>query len=592
MTEILYSNTVNVLLSREQVVRHWLKLEIEKNFTVHEKSYRIRLTDPTDFFFLYTKTIAEADYNLLKAEQQLSIDFHTFPSILIELINETTDSSPSKRIEVTCHTLRANLSIVEPRKIRNITELNLELLPADDSEQKVYLASSLKQLQTESAESNHRNETKIDQLQKQLSETTKRLEDINNELESLKIRGEGKTEEIRLEYEAKINEEKRKALRAEQDARVDFDAKKGALETAFDSERRRFELKISDLENVKEELSQKKIRAENTVREQKIRIDQLTHEQSRINHENQKTEKHKNELDKKAQSREEQLFTLKSELASKTLEINELKTNISRMSYQTRTAEDQQASKDEKLQQIQAHSHKLERDNEVLVADLAKANEIIGRKMDESKNLKDKYRRNSEIIKKQEKLLTDKDSDIKKLATKLRQDGEVKQKLEAKQAETSGELETVREKLQAAINKNSQDDKVIQYLNKQLNAQKPSDSSTNPYAQQIASQRAHTTQSAHSIAPSLAGDFSVGNLLSKLQSTPILSEVNGLPPFRPSPVSSQLCLPKPGENNSRTTTASSIDPKYFTPSSGSSKASPRESAPISAYFASTKSSKS
>ena len=122
---------------------------------------------------------------------------------------------------------------------------------------------------------NHRNETKIDQLQKQLNETTKRLEDINNELESLKIRGEGKTEEIRLEYEAKINEEKRKALRAEQDARfpgsfepflsnfrVDFDAKKGALETAFDSERRRFELKISDLENVKEELSQKKVSPE------------------------------------------------------------------------------------------------------------------------------------------------------------------------------------------------------------------------------------------------------------------------------------------------------------------------------------------
>ena len=64
MTEILFSKTVNVLLSREQVVRHWLKLEIEKNFTVHEKSYRIRLTDPTDFFFLYTKSIAENDYNL------------------------------------------------------------------------------------------------------------------------------------------------------------------------------------------------------------------------------------------------------------------------------------------------------------------------------------------------------------------------------------------------------------------------------------------------------------------------------------------------------------------------------------------------
>ena len=42
----------------------------------------------------------------------------------------------------------------------------------------------------------------------------------------------------------------------------------------------------------------------------------------------------------------------------------------------------------------------------------------------------------------------------------------MKQKLEAKQVELSGELDTLKEKLQASVNKNSQDDKVIQYLSR------------------------------------------------------------------------------------------------------------------------------
>jgi hypothetical protein len=66
-----------------------------------------------------------------------------FPSVLIELLNECTTNQPSKRLELNCQTLRASLAIVEPRKIRNITELKLDLSPADDTEQKNYLARYL-----------------------------------------------------------------------------------------------------------------------------------------------------------------------------------------------------------------------------------------------------------------------------------------------------------------------------------------------------------------------------------------------------------------------------------------------------------------
>ena len=65
------------------------------------------------------------------------------------------------------------------------------------------------------------------------------------------------------------------------------------------------------------------------------------------------------------------------------------------------------------MQKIQVQCHRLEKDNQQLMSDLGKANEIIQRKMEENRTFKDKYRRNTELIKKQEKLLQDKDEDIK-----------------------------------------------------------------------------------------------------------------------------------------------------------------------------------
>jgi len=62
---------------------------------------------------------------------------------------------------------------------------------------------------------------------------------------------------------------------------------------------------------------------------------------------------------------------------------------------------------------MQVQCHRLEKDNHQLMSDLGKANDIINKKMDDHKTLKDKYKRNTELIKKQEKFLNDKDQDIK-----------------------------------------------------------------------------------------------------------------------------------------------------------------------------------
>ena len=104
-----------------------------------------RYSDPDDFFFLFTCIINENEFHQIKNDQQLTIDYQSFSSVLIELLNEChleeSRDHPSKRLELSIETLRSTLSIVEPRRIRNITELKLFFTPADDAQQKAYLGT-------------------------------------------------------------------------------------------------------------------------------------------------------------------------------------------------------------------------------------------------------------------------------------------------------------------------------------------------------------------------------------------------------------------------------------------------------------------
>ena len=124
--------------------------------------------NPSDFFFLFSCTIDEREFQQIKSDQQLTIDYVSFSGVLIELLTECADQEladqPSKRLELNIQTLRATLSIVEPRRIRNITELKLYFNQADDAQQKGYLASSLKSYQSRTEEKEKQLNAKIQRL--------------------------------------------------------------------------------------------------------------------------------------------------------------------------------------------------------------------------------------------------------------------------------------------------------------------------------------------------------------------------------------------------------------------------------------------
>jgi len=110
---------------------------------------------------------------------------------------------------------------------------------------------------------------------------------------------------------------------------------------------------------------------------------------------------------------------------------------------------------------------------------LTKANEILHRKIDEIKQIKEKYKRNAEIIKRQEDILSQKDQDLKSLGMRIKDTEDKKTKIENDLKLIQDEKNDLESSLKTANGKIQQNDKVISYLNKQLNQMPISNSKPN-----------------------------------------------------------------------------------------------------------------
>ena len=110
MAETVYSRRLRVLLTQDVSRLRVVDLVIERSPEARQNVFNLRLTDPGDFFFLYAARIDEREFQQLKSEQQLTIDFSSFATVLVELLNECADQetqeTPTKRLELNIQTLR------------------------------------------------------------------------------------------------------------------------------------------------------------------------------------------------------------------------------------------------------------------------------------------------------------------------------------------------------------------------------------------------------------------------------------------------------------------------------------------------------
>jgi spindle assembly abnormal protein 6 len=101
-------------------------------------SLRFQLSDEADPFFYYWMEIDEESFQTLKSEQCIMVDFSTFPSKVVEMLESSKSPSFECRLIVTSSSSR--FEIVETNAFKKIVHLSLIVAHGNDSEVKKYLA--------------------------------------------------------------------------------------------------------------------------------------------------------------------------------------------------------------------------------------------------------------------------------------------------------------------------------------------------------------------------------------------------------------------------------------------------------------------
>ncbi|KAJ1490493.1 hypothetical protein T484DRAFT_1777234, partial [Baffinella frigidus] len=124
-----------------------VSIETDREAASRRQLMVFQLTDETDPFFLYTLRITEEEFQTLKIDQSILVDFAEFPSKFTELLQlcleHAGEDAPRFAVGLVASPAQAYLSIVETNQFKNLTHLKLEMRAGNDGAVKRYLAGEL-----------------------------------------------------------------------------------------------------------------------------------------------------------------------------------------------------------------------------------------------------------------------------------------------------------------------------------------------------------------------------------------------------------------------------------------------------------------
>ncbi|XP_041603310.1 spindle assembly abnormal protein 6 homolog isoform X2 [Vulpes lagopus] len=415
MSQVLFQEPVPLQVKckdceeRRITVRVSIELQSVSN-PVHRKDLVIRLTDETDPFFLYNLVISEEDFQSLKFQQGLLVDFLAFPQKFIDLLQQCTQEhakeiprfllqlvSPAPILDNS----PAFLNVVETNPFKHLTHLSLKLLPGNDVEIKKFLAGCLKCSKEEKLSLMQ----SLDDVTRQLNFTQKTLSEKIQELDKLQNEWASHTAALSNKHSQELTNEKEKALQ--------------------------------ELQRAKQEVLS--LRRENST------LDAECHEK----------EKHINQLQTKVAVLEQEIKD-KDQLVLRTKEAFD-------------TIQEQKVALEENGEKNQVQLGKLEATIKSLSAELLKANEIIKKLQGDLKTLMGKLKLKNTVTVQQEKLLAEKEDKLQKEQKELQDVGQALRIKEQEVCKLQEQLEATVQKLEESKQLLKNNEKLITWLNKELN---------------------------------------------------------------------------------------------------------------------------
>lgn len=194
------------------------------------KVLRIHISTEADLLFLHTLEVTEDDFQSLKADQGILVDFSHFPEKLITLLEKCIQSCNEEfQAELTTIGAESCLRIVETNDFNKLPHVTLKFRPGSDHSVKSFLAFRLSEVDQESR-----------RRQQQLNQSHLECERLKEALN----RKEESWNELKEKYSAARLEEKAESKRIHLEAEERITSEKESLKSLFHKEKKELEEKL------------------------------------------------------------------------------------------------------------------------------------------------------------------------------------------------------------------------------------------------------------------------------------------------------------------------------------------------------------
>ncbi|XP_039204423.1 spindle assembly abnormal protein 6 homolog isoform X3 [Crotalus tigris] len=445
---------------------------------IHRKDLVVRLTEDSDPLFLYNLVISEEDFQSLKLQQSLLVDFSAFPQRFIDLlqhcIQEQDKEIPRFLLQLVSsgssldHT-PSFLNVVETNPFKHLTHLSLKFLPGNDAEIKKFLASCLKSSKEQKLLLEQKLSRTEEDLTRQLNYTQQALSEKSRELDNLRSEWASKIASLNSKHTQELSNEKEKTLQAQAHYQQQNEQQKRDLENLHQKTVQQLQNRLKELELANKDLMERRYKGDSTVRELKAKLSSAEDECQRMKQEVLSLRRENTTLDAECHEKEKQVNQLQMRVAVLEQEIKDKDQLVARTKEVLEATQEQKANLEENAEKKQLQIGKMETSLKALSTEFLKANEIIKKLQGDVKTLMSKLKLKNTVTVQQEKLLAEKEEKLQKEQKDL-------QELESSLREKEQEICKLQEQLEATVQKLEEskhllktNENVITWLNKQLN---------------------------------------------------------------------------------------------------------------------------
>lgn len=483
MTELLFNKLLQVRVKCKDCDdrRTDIRVTIEQQLTtnpVHKRELLVRLTDDTDPCFLYNLAISEEDFQSLKVQQGLLVDFVSFPQKFIDLLNlcisEQDKDSPRFLLELLCPSpvsdrSAANFNVVETNVFKHLMHLSLKLLHGTDADIKKFLAVCLSALKEEKQFLEQRFRKTEDELSRQLSYTQQTLSEKSKELDKLRSEWACQTTSLSSRHSQDLTAEREKALETQTKLLQQSEELRKELESTHKRTTEQLQNKLAETEASNKDLSEKRYKSESTIRDLESKLVGLEEESQRAKQQVLSLRRENSTLDTECHEKERLVNQLQIRVAVLEQEVKDKEQLMLRTKEVLEATQQQKNKVEESAESRHLQIGKLETTVKTLSEEVLKANCIIKKLQGDLKCLVAKIKVKNTVTVSQEKKLLETSDKLHKVERDL-QDTRQQLKHKAEEAlKLKEQLEATIQKLDESREVLKTNENVINWLNKQLN---------------------------------------------------------------------------------------------------------------------------